>query len=162
MLAFAIQSQPSTIFAQQLYQVKIDSVLSQCELVNLLIALKSITAIYASLYLILPSCMWQRLGVFGYDIHATAMAAGSQPGPTLREAAIHVTPICHCEDHVDKTAEADGCESARVDHDDQSFVIIDPPSFTDPTGQIRIGHGSRAPPTKAVWSRPSLSGVFLI
>lgn len=142
--------------------MKIDSVLSQCDLVNLLIALKSIAAVYASLYLILPACMCQLLGAFGYDIHAPAMASGSQPGPALSEAVIYVAPICHCEDHVDKTAEADGSESATVDYNDLSFVIIDPPSITDDIGRILVGYGSRAPPTKAVWSRPSLSGVYLI
>ena len=128
----------------------------------LLIALKSIAAVYVSLYLILPACMCQLLAAFGCDIHGHSTATADQESPALSEAVIYVAPICHCDTPVDKTAEADRSESQGIEHFDLLFAIIDEPGNQKIARPANAGHGSRAPPAQPVWSRSSYTGVYLI
>ncbi len=127
-----------------------------------MIVLKSIAAVYVSLYLILPACMCQLLGAFGYDIHGPSTAAVSAPLPTISAEVVYAAPVCHCEDHIDKTAEPDCSETAGVDHFDLLFTIVDAASVKEIARGTSGAYGSRAPPGTPVWSHSSHSGVYRI
>jgi hypothetical protein len=127
-----------------------------------LIALKSIAAIYVSLYLILPACMCQLLGAFGYDIHGHSQITDEQPLPAISTAVVYSAPVCHCEDHIDKTAETGNSETTGVDHFDLLFTIVDAPSIKEISRASNGGIASRAPPVPPVWSLLPYSGVYLV
>ena len=123
--------------------------------------LKSILAVYVSLYLILPGCLCQIRTVFGCE---NAIHAASQIDLPLEAAPLHksYSMVCHCDDHVDKTAEAQFAEA----FDDSALTIqsriVNPPDFKLADSNARYSAGSRAPPGWAFWTLTSHSGVFLI
>lgn len=128
-----------------------------------MIALKSIAAIYVSLYLVLPACICQLLSAFGCDIHGNAMATGPEPVAQVTAAVSYVAPICHCDDHVSKTAEPDMCGSIGIDHFDLMLSAVNVPSLKVGSRECSAGLYSRGPPPGSpVWSLAPYSGVYRI
>lgn len=135
---------------------------SQCDLISTLIALKSIIAVYISLYLILPACLCQLLGAFGYEIHEHSQSNNGQPMPAISAAVLYAGPICSCEDHIDKSAEPNSSENLGVDHVDLPLAIVDARNTKKIARAAKAGLASRAPPAPPVWSLSPYSGVYLV
>ena len=118
----------------------------------------SIGAVYLGIYLILPACLCQFLAAFGLSLHASTAS-----GDDCTVAGQSLGVVCHCEDHVDKSAEAEtpGIElSARIDVSDSGMPGAESVGDRD--------HATGSPPVRGPPS-PSLhghhrcfSGVFLI
>ncbi len=123
--------------------------------------LKSILAVYVSLYLILPGCLCQILTVFGCE---NAIHAASQIDLPLEVAPLHksYSMVCRCDEHVDKTAEAQSAEAFEIAALTFESRIVNPPVFKLADSNARYSAGSRAPPGGAFWTLTSHSGVFLI
>ena len=123
--------------------------------------LKSLLAVYVSLYLILPGCLCQILTVFGCENAHHAKIQIDLPREIAPQHKSYAM-VCHCDDQVDKTAEVQSAET----FDDSALTferrIVNPPVFKLADSNARYSAGSRAPPGGAFWTLTSHSGVFLI
>ncbi len=123
--------------------------------------LKSILAVYVSLYLILPGCLCQILTVFGCG---SAIHAGAPIGHLLEFAPLDesLAMSCHCDEHVDKSTELPFPESFDTSSLELEGHIINAPVFKLAEFNVGYSAGSRAPPGGSFWTLTSHSGVFLI
>jgi hypothetical protein len=119
----------------------------------------AITAVYLGLYLLLPGCLCQILGVFGVQVHPPRMAGSGE------YIAGEPSIMCHCHEQSPKTAEAPaGVVDLSPATDDFVFLSPESVAFSVPRA-IVSEKPSRAPPPGTIPSPTllrSFTGVFLI
>ena len=121
--------------------------------------LKSLLAVYVSLYLVLPGCLCQILSAFGVGV-CEVMVSVEKNAPVI--VGSEETGICHCDQHLTKTAEAIEVRSQECVTPAQissAFSVYTPSLF--PASFVPRLH-PRGPPGSIRWTSAPQSGVFLI
>lgn len=122
--------------------------------------LKSIAVSYLALYLVLPGCLCQLLGVFGWDIHSHSQSSGEQP--FVITAAAENSPPCHCDTIDPKDCDVPPAQAEATQPDLPSAPLYATLLPAEKETDVTLFAPSRAPPGRPFWSLSTHSGVFLV